>query len=151
MASTISLEGIASVGGNEDRALAHLKVEYNGNTYNWQIYVPSGADLQTFLADANTSAAVESQIDSKEAIWAALNPKTRTIVGSGIMGNPDITVNLSKEEVVKPDIPDYYAQRRDAYPSVGEQMGAIFKGIGSPEYAVVQQKIADVKAKYPKP
>jgi hypothetical protein len=41
----ISLEGIASNLANEERGLAYLKVEHNGQTYDWQLFVPPGEDL----------------------------------------------------------------------------------------------------------
>lgn len=144
---TISLEGLLTVGGNEDRALADLKVEHNGLTYLWKRYVPAGVnDLTQWLLDVEPS--VIAEINLREAEWAALEPKTRTIedpfVGS-------VTTDIPKEEVVSPAVPDYYALRRNAYPPIGEQLGATFKGIDSPEFLEMQAKIEAVKALYPKP
>jgi hypothetical protein len=42
---SISLEGLMSPGGDETRALALLKVEHNGLTYDWQAFVPPNTDL----------------------------------------------------------------------------------------------------------
>ena len=143
---TISLEGLLTVGGNEDRALADLKVEHNGLTYLWKRYVPAGVnDLTQWLQDVDVS--VRAEIDLKEAEWTALDPKTRTIE------NPfgeSTTIDIPKEEIVCPAVPDYYALRRNAYPPIGEQLGATFKGVDSPEFLAMQAKIEAVKGLYPK-
>lgn len=145
MASTISLDGISSPDG-ETRALAHLTVEYSGNTYQWKFFIPpDSGDLSLFLE--NSKPTIESQIDAKELEWANLNPKTKTI--SGPMSE-DITVDIQKEEIVRPNIPDYYALRRAAYPSLSDQVGAILKGPNHPDYIAIQEKVAAVKAQYPK-
>jgi hypothetical protein len=39
-----------------------------------------------------------------------------------------ITVDIEKSEIVKPEIPDYYAKRRAEYPSIGDQLDAFWKG-----------------------
>ena len=52
MASTISLAGLSSPDG-ESRALAHLTVEYNGNTYQWKYFIPpDSGDLGVFLENS---------------------------------------------------------------------------------------------------
>lgn len=148
MSSVIKLTGLASnVAPGEDRGLAYLEVDYNGNTYNWSIYVPRDAgDLSTFLQNCN--ARIEAEIDAKEAIWAALDPKTRTITDP--FGTEERVVPIQKEEIVCPDNPDYYAKRRNEYPDVRDQLGAVWKGPGSSDYVAVSQKIEEVKARYPK-
>ena len=144
---TISLEGLLTVGGNEDRALADLKVEHNGLTYLWKRYVPAGVnDLTQWLLDIDAS--VRAEIDLRESEWVALEPKTRTIEDT--FGESS-TVDIPKEEIVSPTIPDYYALRRNAYPPIGEQLGATFKGVESPEFIEMQARIEAVKALYPKP
>lgn len=147
MASIISLSGLMSNSApNEPRALAMLDVEYNGNTYKWQTYVPINVtNLDAFLESIKPR--IEIEIDEKEAQWAALDPKTKTIT---IPPDREITVDIQKEEIVKPDIPDYYALRRNEYPPVNEQMGAVFKGPGSDDYISITEKIEKVKLKYPK-
>jgi len=141
---SISLEGIASNIEGEERGLAYLKVSHNGQSYDWQIFVPTGEDLSSFLASKEAS--IKADIDSKEAAWAALTPKTREIPDG--MGGDPITVDIDKSEVVRPDIPDYYAKRRSEYPPLAEQLGALWKGgVAATEMAA---KIDAVKAKYPK-
>ena len=141
---SISLEGLMSPGGDETRALALLKVEHNGLTYDWQAYVPPNTDLTTFIAQSES--AIKAQIDAKEAAWAALTPKTREVTDS-ITGETK-TVPIEKSEIVRPDIPDYYAKRRAEYPSIGDQLDAMWKG--GEAQAAMFDVITAVKAKYPK-
>ena len=42
---SISLEGIASNIEGEERGLAYLNVEHDGQTYAWQIFVPPNSCL----------------------------------------------------------------------------------------------------------
>jgi hypothetical protein len=146
MSSEISLVGIQSVGGNEDRALATLKVSYNGNVYDWQIYIPTNENLSDFLEQCKSK--IETQIDEKESEWATLDPKTRSRFDPFM--NQEIVTDIQKEEIVRPDIPDYYALRRNEYPSLGEQLGALWKGSEHPDYVDMMNKIQAVKEKYPK-
>jgi hypothetical protein len=141
----ISLEGVASnIAPNEERALAYLKVEHNGQTYDWTLFIPPGVDLSAYIA--SKEAAIYADIDAKEAAWAALTPKTREIPDP--MGGEPQTVDIDKSEVVRPDNPDYYAKRRAEYPSLADQLDAMWKG-GDAAAAMTAQ-IAAVKAKYPK-
>lgn len=147
MASTISLEGVQSLEPPETRGLLHLKVEHNGNTYDWKVFCPAGVNLQDFLASIGP--AVEAQIDAKEAEWASLTPKTRTVQDP--LTGESVTIDIQKEEIVRPDIPDYYALRRDNYPAIGDQLDAFWKGPDSPQYAEMLNKIQQVKQQFPKP
>ena len=144
MASVITLEGLRSVGGNEDRALADIKVIYNTLTYNWQIYIPRNTgDLATFLEDSKPN--IELDIDNKEAIWAALDPKTREIE---ISPGEFITIDILKEEIVKADVPDYVAIRRNLYPPISNQLDAIWKGPLSSDYNDIEDEILAIKDAY---
>jgi hypothetical protein len=145
----ISLNGLYTPGGSEDRSIAYLKIEYNGNMYDWIVYLPSdiGMELSEYIEYIKTS--IQSDIDAKEAIWSALDPKTETI-DDPFGGTPTVR-DIDKSEIVKPEIPDYYAKRRAEYPPMNEQLGAIGKGVDSDEYKAILQKIEEVKAKYPKP
>lgn len=143
--TTVALTGLQSGITGEERALANLQVEHNGQTYDWQVYVPPETDLGAFI---NASAVrVGAEIDAKEAEWAALNPKTRDIVDP--MTGGTTTVPIDKSEIVRPDIPDYYAKRRAEYPPLGEQMDAMWKG--GDAMTAMQAKIQAIKQKYPKP
>ena len=141
---SISLEGLMSGIQGEERALAQVKVEHNGQTYDWELFVPADANLSEYVA--NAEATVKAQIDAKEAVWEALDPKTRTI-DDPITGET-ITVDIEKSEIVRPDIPDYYAKRRAEYPAIGDQLDAFWKG-GDAATAMLA-KIQAVKDKYPK-
>ena len=141
---SISLEGLMSPGGDETRALVMLKVDHNGLTYDRQAFVPPNTDLTTFIAQSES--AIKAQIDAKEAAWAALTPKTREVTDP-ITGETK-TVPIEKSEIVRPDIPDYYAKRRAEYPSLGDQLDALWKG--GDAQTNMQALIAAVKAKYPK-
>jgi hypothetical protein len=147
MTSIISLEGLQSFdGGLETRSLAHLKVDYNGQSYDWQIFVPPLTELAQFLIDSQNK--IESEIDAKELEWSTLEPKYTTYTDP--MTNEEAQYPITKESIVKPDIPDYYAKRRVEYPSIAEQLGAIWKGQDSDEYKAMVEKIALVKETYPK-
>lgn len=141
---SVSLEGLASNIEGEERGLAYLKVEHNGQTYDWQLFIPPGADLSAYIA--SKEAAIKADIDAKEAAWAVA-PKTREIPDP--MGGDPITVDVDKSEIVRPDVPDYYAKRRAEYPSLAEQLGAMWKG--GDAATEMAAKIAEIKAKYPKP
>jgi hypothetical protein len=142
---SISLEGVASNITGEERALAYLKVEHNGQTYDWTLFIPQGADLSAYIS--SQEAAIKADIDAKEAAWAALTPKTREIPDP--LGGGTKVVDIDKSEIVRPDNPDYYAKRRAEYPSLADQLDALWKG--GEAAAAMTAKIAEVKAKYPKP
>jgi hypothetical protein len=57
-------------------------------------------------------------------------------------------VPIEKSEIVRPDIPDYYAKRRAEYPPIGDQLDALWKG--DEAQADMFDRIAAVKTKYPK-
>ena len=65
----ISLEGLQSGVAGEDRAIAILKVEHNGQTYDWMTFVPPNTDLATYIADSESR--VKAEIDAKTAIAKA--------------------------------------------------------------------------------
>ena len=138
----ISLEGLQSGVAGEDRAIAILKVEHNGQTYDWMTFVPPDTDLATYIAASE--ARIKAEIDAKEALWAA-SPKMREI--DGINGIE--TVAIDKSEIVRADNPDYYASRRAEYPALADQLDAMWKGADA--MTAMAAKIAAVKAKYPKP
>lgn len=148
MPSTISLSGLMSNSEpNESRALAYLDVDYNGNLYKWQTYVPVDvSDFDVFLESIKPR--IEMEIDIKEAQWAALDPKTKTYID--YLTREEVTVDIQKEEIVAPDIPDYYARRRREYPDLRDQVGAFWKGPGSEDYVNIGQQIEEVKNRNPK-
>lgn len=145
--SSINLVGLASNLENENRALAYIEVQHNDNTYNWQIFIPPNVEnIDQFLQSAQQS--ILNDIDLKELTWTELEPKTRSFPDP--MTGQTTEVPISKEEIVKPSIPDYYALRRNEYPSLGDQLDSMWKGVNSQAFLDMQAKIALVKAKYPK-
>jgi len=146
--SEVLLTGLTSNLPNENRALAYIDVQHNEKTYNWQVFIPNNIDnIDEFLQSSKQS--ILNDIDSKEAEWESLDPKTITVENP--MTGQSIDVPITKEQVVKPSIPDYYALRRDEYPSLGDQLDAVWKGSDSQAFSDMHAKIAAVKAKYPKP
>jgi hypothetical protein len=148
---TVELKGIFTPPAPETRDIAHIEVVHNGNTYNWMAYTSQGVGIAESLASMETR--IYDEIDYKEAQWQALEPKTKTVRSppNPLTGEGTIVVDIAKEEIVKPDYPDYYALRRNEYPPVGDQLGAFAKGIDSQEYQDMLLKIQAVKDKYPKP
>jgi hypothetical protein len=142
--TTVSLEGLASNIEGEERALAYIKVEHNGQTYDWQMFVPANTALDAYMAAS--SARIGAEIDAKEAEWVVA-PKTREIEDP--MTGEKTTMPIDKSEIVRPDIPDYYAKRRAEYPSLAEQMGAMWKG--GDAATEMAAKVQAIKDKYPKP
>jgi len=146
METNISLEGLLTVGGDEERALADVRVTIDDKTYDWKIFIPPNVDLSAYLNECKDF--VVDDILSKESQWETLTPKTKEYTDPFTQ---EVTiVDIAKEEIVKPTIPDYYALRRSEYPPLGEQLGAIWKGVNSEEYIQMMQKIQLVKDKYPK-
>ena len=144
---SIELTGLFTPPAPETRNIAYLNVQHNGQTYDWLIYVPQDVSVGEYVT-ANESA-IYAQIDTKEAQWDALDPKTTTI--DDPFTGESVVVDIQKSEIVHPDSPDYYALRRAEYPPIGDQLGAIAKGLDSAEYLDIQAKIEAVKLKYPKP
>jgi hypothetical protein len=145
MSITINCKGLYTPGGNEERDMAYLDVEYNDTHYDWIIYVPQGVNLGIYLEESKPK--IQAQIDAKELEWANLDPKTKTEYD---LNEQEIVVAIQKEDIVKPEIPDYYAKRKAEYPSIGDQIGALINPNASPSLAEIIAKIQEVKAKYPK-
>jgi len=144
--SQVSLGGLMSGVANEERALAILQVTHNGQTYEWQAFVPPNTDdLGQFVAEITPR--VLAEIDAKEAQWEALDPKTKTV--EDVLSGETTVVDIPKSDIVRPDIPDYYAKRRAEYPPLAEQLDAMWKG-GQAQTDMLA-KIQAVKDKYPKP
>jgi hypothetical protein len=148
----ISITGIRSI---NNRTLADLDIEYNDLVYKWQAYVNgvSAAEWDAYIQ--SRSAIIQADIDAKEALWAA-SPKTKTITG---MFGEEETYPMSKDEIVKPDIPDYYDKRLLEYPSLADYVDAKAKQTSS-DPSIVASGVTEeqrylaaclaVKEKYPK-
>lgn len=121
MAINVKSAGILTPGGIEERDLIVLEVEYEGVTYPWSIYTVRGQTIDQTIL--NSLPDIEAQIAAQ----------------------------LASGQPVAPEVPDYYAKRRAEYPSIGDQLGALFKGPDSQDYIDMMAKIQAVKDKYPKP
>lgn len=143
---SIELTGIYTPALPETRDLAYLRVVHNNTEYAWQTYIPREQNITEYLAFIEPR--IKAEIDAREAEWAALYPKHREIADP--FSGEVILMPIDKSEIVKPEIPDYYAKRRDAYPAIGDQLDAIWKGPDSPEFASLLERIAAVKAQFPK-
>lgn len=146
MTIVVNCTGLQTPGGKEDRDIAYLSVEYNGNTYDWLIYVPLGVNLGEYIEQNIPK--IQADIDAKETAWNALDPKTRTI-DDPVTGQ-QITVDIQKEEIVKPDFPDYFAKRRDEYPDFRMYLDGVVKN-DQEQIQLYIDACNAVKAKYPKP
>jgi hypothetical protein len=148
MTITISCVGIKSPEPNssETRDLVYLHVLYNDTEYKWSVYKSQEIPLSDYMNTCSTR--VQTEIDFKEALWENLEPKTKVVLN---IEDEEEVVPILKEEIVKPDIPDYYALRRNEYQSIGDQIGALSNPNASPSLAEISEKISAVKAKYPKP
>lgn len=71
------------------------------------------------------------------------------IIDDPMTGEP-LEIPITKEEIVKASIPDYYALRRNEYPKLSDQLDAIWKGQDSEAFLNMKNKILEVKTKYPK-
>lgn len=145
--SEVNLVGLISNIENENRALANIQVLHNGNVYDWQVFIPNDVtNLSDYIQQISPN--IIEDINTKEQLWSDLDPKTRTIIDPTTGQSTEI--EILKSEIVKPNIPDYYALRRQEYPSLGDQLDAIWKGIDSQSYLDMKSRIAEIKSKYPK-
>lgn len=143
----IEMKGIYNPPAPETRVLLLLDVYYNKQVYDWQIFAPlETTDWATFLNENKLK--IQTQIDNKELEWQNLDPKTRIIEDAS--SGEQTSIPIDKSEIVRADIPDYYAKRRSEYPAIGDQLDALWKGVDSPEFVAVMDKIQQVKQKYPK-
>lgn len=141
---SVSLKGLQSGDSTEERAIALLEVVHNNQTYDWILYIPQNVNLSEYIESKTQD--IYNDIDKKELEWQNLSPKTKEIVSPE--SNEVIVVNIEKSEVVKPDFPDYYAKRKKEYPSLGDQLDALWKG--GDAVTNMLNKINEVKNRYPK-
>lgn len=147
--NSVTITGIQNSPYPETRPILLLDVEYSGSEYKWQIYYDTTASLNEFLSEEKIQS-IYDDIQSKEEEWQLLTPKTRSI-DDPFSDSGSISVDIDKSEIVRPDIPDYYAKRRLEYPTIGDQLDAIWHGSGSVEYNSMKDKVIAVKNKHPKP
>ena len=143
----INLKGITHSSPPDDRTLILLDVTYNDEVFAWETRMPPTftGSFQEHI-DTHTTA-IYTDIQNKLTEWENLSPKTREIIDP-LFGEQTTTVPITREEIVKPTYPDYYVLRAQEYPPLSEQMDAFWKG-GTAQQNM-QQRIQDIKNKYPK-
>lgn len=99
MASTINCQGIYD-SPTLGRRVAILTVEYNDQIYNWETWIPDGAELSEYLGTVN--AKIEAEIDAKEAEWATLEPKTQLQMDR--LTGETTEVAIDRASIVKSDV-----------------------------------------------
>ena len=143
------IKGIAPSNLQDDRTILILDVTFNDEIFDWQIRVPPSytGSFSDYVDDISDQ--IFADIENKMTMWQNLSPKTQEIVIDNFGEEQIITVPIQQQDIVKPTYPDYYVLRANEYPSIPEQLDAVWKG-GIPQQNM-QQRIDDIKAKYPKP
>jgi capsid portal protein len=143
------IKGIAPSNLQDDRTILILDVTFNDEIFDWQVRVPPSYTgiFSNYVDDISDQ--IFADIENKMTIWQNLSPKTQEIVIDNFGEEQIITVPIHQQDIVKPTYPDYYVLRANEYPSLAEQLDAVWKG-GIPQQNM-QQRIDDIKAKYPKP
>ena len=103
------------------RNLVYFDIDVQGEIYPWQAYVPLEEPVQQFLDSKATEIAAD--IAAKEALWEE-SPKTKMVEDEA--GNK-IEAGISKDEIVRPDVPDHIEKRKSLYPPIGEYLDAVVK------------------------
>lgn len=150
MENTITLTSISSY-RDDTRPLLYLDVIYNGQLYKWQTFGISDKDLSEIIEEKTEL--IFEEIQSKLDYWENLEPKIKLVESVDFETGDiiEVEVPILKEEIVKPEIPDYYHVRAKSYPPIGDQLDALFKGVNSEEYIEMQAKINQIKTQNPKP
>ena len=143
--NSIILTAISPSEMGDDRTKLILSVEHESEQLEWVLRVPPSftGTFQEYI-DQN-AAAVHADIASKLQQWEDLDPKTKIV--EDFMGEAT-TVPIAREEIVCPTYPDYYVLRARDYPSLSEQLDAIWKG--GVAATAMAENIAAIKDQYPK-
>lgn len=148
---SVRLEAIMPPLGNDDRVKGFVEVVRNQNTYpGWVVFFPPEieGDFHIYLEDV-LKQQIFNDVDRKEALWASLENKE--VSSTDPFTQITTTRTIEKSEVVCADDPDYYMLRRAKYPSLADQLDALWKGSDSEAYASMSKTIREIKLKYPKP
>jgi hypothetical protein len=87
-----------------NRQLVAIDITHNATDYNWVIYAPlvSGEAMSDYITMVTNI--ITADIDRKEAVWVT-HPKTEEIADP--FTGETKTVDIPKDRVVRPTIPDY--------------------------------------------
>jgi hypothetical protein len=145
--NNLTISGIQDGNSLDDRITIFLTVEHNGEIFDWFVKQPKShtGTYQEYVDLVANS--VYTDIESKLQAWNDLEPKTLSVTDP-LTGETTV-VTRERSEIVKPTYPDYYVLRAQEYPNVNEQMDSFWKGGNAMEE--MQELIAAVKLKYPKP
>lgn len=145
MENSINIVGVQTLDAPEDRILLYLEVIFNNQKYDWIFFCKTS--MLECLTEENKQK-IYADILVKEEKWKTL--KNQTITYQNFDGTTT-KVPYQKSEVVKPDNPDYYAIRRNLYPSIQEQLDALWKGPDSLDFQNMLKTIQQIKENNPKP
>ena len=140
----IEFKGLLSGNAADERSRLSLSVTLDGDTFDWFVMVPPSADWRQYLVESEQ--AILDAVQAKIIEWETTSPIT--IITDPITGE-ETEVPISKQDFVKPEYPDYWVKRKQSYPALAEQLGAIWKG-GDDQQAM-SDLIASIKEQYPKP
>lgn len=120
------------------RQLVNLDVNLNSVIYDWTVYTPvlNGDELMNYLS--MSSKIIQLDIERKELSWVN-HPKTEEI--RDFMSGNIMTVDISKESVVRPTIPDYVEASLDNYTDT--QLQSILNELGTDywQYPIYSKRI----------
>lgn len=147
--NTISVAGLVPPSSQDDRTGILLDVTYNDEKFSWSVMIPNNFNGAWHEYLSTVEDKIYQDIENKLQEWEALTPKTRQITVENEDGLPiEITVDIKREEIVKPTYPDYYLLRKREYPALAEQIDCFWKD--SETLESMREKILEIKRKYPK-
>jgi len=141
----IILRGIAPGSQNDDRTVLIVDIHYNDEIFPWELRMPPTYTMNWDDYIDSNSDKLFLELETKLTEWENLDPKFTEIEDP--MGMTS-SVEITREDWVKPTYPDYYALRFREYPSLSEQLDSFWKGDDAIES--MRDKIAEIKEKYPK-
>jgi hypothetical protein len=144
--NTVGVKAISPGSFKEDRLRLILEVVFNGEIFEWEDWFPRSypGSFEDYINERTEF--ILNSVEQKINEWDLLEPKIREI-DNGF--DEVITVPINRDEIVKPEYPDYYAKRANEYPPLADQIDALWKG--GDDYQAMLDKISAIKNKYPKP
>jgi hypothetical protein len=124
----LEIKGIVSNLLNDERLKVIVGVPIADANYDWFVLVPPEQDWQAYVAE--NEAVIIADVTAKIAEWETTDKETPLA------------------DYVQPEYPDYWAHRKNEYPSIGQQLDALWKG--GQEASAMKATVQSVKDKYPK-
>jgi hypothetical protein len=144
----VEITGISDNLINDERLKVYIDVTVSAGTFKWFVLVPPDQDLQTYIFDNEISitADVQKKVDS----WEEGGKDIIIVPNNPMMGGTEtVERKITIYDYVQPDYPDYWVHRKLAYPPIGQQLDAMWKG--GQDAAMMEALIKAIKEKYPKP